>query len=217
MDDSDIKCFPKPTYSLLQIKVLKHSSFFFFLYLFFFFTSCENDLKTVNEITAKGTGNGEWAEQVEMLYSESAKVLVKLNAPILNRVTTKESIFLEFPKGVHVEFYDSLLTVDSWLKAKWATYNEREQTMEARNDVQVMNKKGETLNTEHLIWNEKLEKIYSDAYVKITTAENIIFGEGFESDQYFEKYIIKKPKGIINIKDDAKNDSIAQLDSLNHE
>ena len=65
----------------------------------------------------------------------------------------------------------------------------------------VVNKKGETLNTEHLIWEEKTEKIHTDEFVKITTEDEVIFGHGFESNQDFSKYRIKKIKGTIDLKD----------------
>jgi LPS export ABC transporter protein LptC len=72
--------------------------------------------------------------------------------------------------------------------------------MEARNNVVVTNSKGETLNTEQLMWDERSEKLYSDVFVKITTPDQIIFGEGFESNQNFTQYRINKIKGTIKVK-----------------
>ena len=46
--------------------------------------------------------------------------------------------------------------------------------MEARKNVVVVNEKGETLNTEHLIWDERSEKLKSDEFVKITRKDEII-------------------------------------------
>jgi hypothetical protein len=73
--------------------------------------------------------------------------------------------------------------------------------MEARNDVVLINKLGEKLNTEHLIWNPKKEIIYSEEFVKITTAVEIIWGEGFESNQSFTNFKIKQIKGTILVED----------------
>ena len=60
--------------------------------------------------------------------------------------------------------------------------------------------KGEKLNTEHLFWDEKKEMIYSDVFVKITTKDEIIMGEGLESNQDFSRYKFKKIKGTISVK-----------------
>ena len=73
--------------------------------------------------------------------------------------------------------------------------------MEAKRNVVVVNEKGEKLNTEHLIWEEEGDRITSDAFVKITTADEILMGEGLESNQSFTKYRIKKIKGTIRLKD----------------
>jgi hypothetical protein len=72
--------------------------------------------------------------------------------------------------------------------------------MTARNDVVVINKKGEKLNTEELIWDEQREQIYSNAFVKITTDDEIIMGNGLESNQTFTDYTVKHITGSIKVK-----------------
>ncbi|MFH0895906.1 MAG: LPS export ABC transporter periplasmic protein LptC [Bacteroidota bacterium] len=177
--------------------------FFFFIWTatLLCFSSCENDLQTVNAITGKNNLPSESLKEVEIIYSERAKVLVKLDAPTLNRFATKNP-YLEFPDGVHVLFYDSLQKEESNLKAGYAIRREKEKTMEARKNVEIINRKGEKINTEQLTWDEKSERIYTRARVKITTAKEILFGEGFESDQFFDHWIINKPTGTIILQDE---------------
>jgi LPS export ABC transporter protein LptC len=74
--------------------------------------------------------------------------------------------------------------------------------MEVKYNVEVVNAKGDKLNTEHLIWDEQKKKITSDAFVKITTAKEIIMGKGLEANQDFTQYEIKNIQGIINIGDE---------------
>ena len=105
-------------------------------------------------------------------------------------------------EGIKVLFYDSLLNVASTLTSNYAIQQVSKKIMEAKNNVVVINDKGEKLNTEHLIWNEDSSKIYSDVFVKITTKEEIIMGEGMEANQDFSKWKIYKIKGTINIKED---------------
>ena len=71
--------------------------------------------------------------------------------------------------------------------------------MEAKDGVVVINEKGEKLNTEHLVWDKKTEKITSDVFVKITTDSEVLMGEGLISNQDFTEYRILKPRGIINL------------------
>ena len=43
----------------------------------------------------------------------------------------------------------------------------------------------------------KRKKIYTDAFVKITTADQVIMGNGLESDDTFTEYEIKDITGTI--------------------
>lgn len=74
--------------------------------------------------------------------------------------------------------------------------------MEAKDNVVVINDKGERLNTEHLVWDKKTGKITSDVFVEITTENEVIMGEGLVSNQSFTEYKILKTRGIINIDND---------------
>ncbi len=146
----------------------------------------------------------ETARSIKIIYSDSAKVQVEITAPILDHYST-ENPYIEMPKGLNAIFYDSKMGVKSKLEAEYGIRYEREQKMEARKNVIVTNEKGDKLNTEHLIWDERKEKLLSDEDVKITTKDEIIFGKGFEANQDFTKYKIFNLKGTISI-NNPKND-----------
>ena len=71
----------------------------------------------------------------------------------------------------------------------------------AQVNVELVNHKQEKLNTEQLIWDEKSNLIFTEKTVRITTKEEVIFGEGFESTPDFSSYKITNVRGSINIKD----------------
>jgi hypothetical protein len=74
--------------------------------------------------------------------------------------------------------------------------------MEVKKNVVVVNEKGEQLNTEHLVWDEKKAKLLSDEFVKITTKEEVIFGTGLEANEDFTKYKIFNIKGTLSLHKD---------------
>ena len=115
--------------------------------------------------------------------------------------TTDVTGEIMLPEGVEMEIYDTLGNISTSLTSNYAIDRAYNQLMEARDDVVVINAKGEKLNTEKLIWNQKTNLITSDVFVKITTEEQIIMGEGLESNQDFSRYRILKPRGIINIEE----------------
>lgn len=166
-----------------------------------FFYSCENDIKTINTIGSKDYLPVEVAKDVETIYSDSGQVVVKVEAPQLDRYEG-EKPYVEMTKGVSVFFYDSAMNVKSKLTAKYAISYEKEKIMEAKNDVVVVNEKQEQLNTEHLVWNQAKATIYSDKFVKINTGKSIIWGEGMNSDERFDKWTVLKVKGTITLNED---------------
>ena len=58
------------------------------------------------------------------------------------------------------------------------------------------------LETEFLNWNEREEIIFSEEFVRITTGNQVIMGEGFEADQSFSNYRITKVTGELYLEDD---------------
>jgi LPS export ABC transporter protein LptC len=163
--------------------------------------SCKNDPKQVEELSRKDNQSSETAIDIEILYSSSGNIRMKLNAPLLKRYPGDKP-YTEFPKGIKVIFYDSIMRPETQLTSQYAINREFEKIMEAKKDVVVINEKGEILNTEHLIWNQETETISTEEFVKITTADEVIMGHGMEADQQFTRYKIKKITGTINIKEE---------------
>jgi hypothetical protein len=71
--------------------------------------------------------------------------------------------------------------------------------MVAKNDVILVNVKGDTLRTEELFWDETEQKIYSNQSVRITTPDELILGKGFESNLDFTRYKIHQISGVMSL------------------
>lgn len=164
-------------------------------------SSCQTDMETINKVTAFQNLPSETMKDAEILYSDSAKVKMKLTAKQLDRFMG-ERPYIEMPKGLQMFFYDDSMKINSQMKADYGLRYEKEGIMEAKRNVEVINVKGEKLNTEHLIWNEKKDSIYTKAFVRITTKDEVITGNGLKSNQDFTQYRITDIKGIINVKDE---------------
>lgn len=169
----------------------------------FFFGACSNDLKDVMALPKNQLSPTQIGDSITLLYTDSSqlKIMVKANRSLEFRENVSEPMTV-LPKGVFVTFFDNQENVSATLKADYGVRYINTRRMEAKYGVEVINKKGAKLETEKLIWNEITQKIYTDAFVKITTDKEIIMGEGMESNQDFSKYEIKKVKGIIQLKDD---------------
>lgn len=164
--------------------------------------SCENDVNEIESLSNNKKKPISTGKKVEFIYSEKANVKVKISAPLMEEYGEEENKYMEMTHGIKVLFYDSLNNVASTLTSNYAIHRVSENIMEAKDDVVVVNDKGEVLNTEHLIWLEDSSKIYTEEFVKITTEDEIIMGEGMEANQDFTKWKIHKIKGTINIKEE---------------
>lgn len=137
------------------------------------------------------------AIQVSTVISDSGITRYRINTPQWDIYDRAGQPYWEFPYGVHFERFDEKLKVDANLHCTYAKFLENEQLWELRGNVRATNIKGELFETEQLFWNERTEKIYSDSLIKITQAEYIIIGLGFDSNQEMTQYEIRKPQGII--------------------
>ena len=165
-------------------------------------SSCKNDVQTVLSLDVVDTLPELTARDIEILYSEKAKVQIRLISPYLINKTEEEPILL-FPEGFTVFFYDSAMNLQSTITADYGISYEKKKIMEARHNVVVENmEKGEKLNTEELFWDRGKQIIYSNKFVKLTSGEQVFTGDGLTSAEPFDELFISNPKGLIEIKEE---------------
>ena len=166
------------------------------------FLSCTNDLKDVMALPGNKKSPSQIGDSVTLLYTDSAqlKIVLKANRMLVFSSHVSEP-FTILPKGFFVTFFDEQEKVSSTLKGNYGIRYDISKKMEAKYAVEVVNKNGEKLETEKLVWDETKKTIYTDAFVKITTASQVIMGKGLNSNQDFTKYELKEVTGTINLKD----------------
>lgn len=160
---------------------------------------CETDLSKVEKIASNEVSLPvETSREVELIYSDSSIVRAKLLTPVLKFYKVANA-YHEMPAGVFVEFYGPNNVIESTLSAKYGRKFENQGIIEVKDSVVVINNKGERLDTERLIWNEKTKKIYTNSFVRITTKTDVMFGEGMEANQNFTNYRIYKYRGSVSL------------------
>jgi LPS export ABC transporter protein LptC len=141
----------------------------------------------------------ETGKDIVFIYSDSGIVKAVLKTPLMKKFTNKEEPYIEMPQGVNVRFFDSRQNENGFLRADYGIQYMNRKTVEVKNNVLLVNTKGDTLNTEHLIWDERKNRIFSKKYVRVKTEKELIVGEGFESNPDFTKYEFKNIKGQISL------------------
>jgi LPS export ABC transporter protein LptC len=160
--------------------------------------SCGNDMEEVKRLGSDVRVPVSSTRNVEMIYSDSSRLRAKVNAPQRDTYIGDDG-FVEFSKGLKIEFYDTKSMLESKMIANYGISYSKTEIMEAKGNVVLESVKGDKLETEHLIWDQKSDRIYSNVFSRITSPERVIYGDGFESNQDFSKYRILKVKGIISL------------------
>lgn len=165
-----------------------------------FIYGCENDVNEVNAWSKKVVMVEE-AKNVESFLSQQGKLRAKLVAPLMLRYQL-DTMYLEFPKSLHVDFFDSLGKRESQLDARYGKYFETLNKVYLKDSVVVANIKGDTLRCPDLWWDQNTRKFYTDKLVRLKTVDKQIYGgRGMEADQDLSGWSIFEPTGIVQFKD----------------
>jgi len=164
----------------------------------FCMASCENNLNTVNLITSKDKTPLEVEDNASIVYTDSAKTKFHLTAPRIEDYGGNDPYTL-FPKGISIDFYDDSSNINGHIDANYAIMHKNSKLMEADNNIRVVNRKKEKLNTEQLFWDQNKHRIYTNKFVTIKTARQIIYGDGLVSNEDFTQYKITNIRGTIEL------------------
>ena len=178
-------------------------------YLFTFYTAalilsccfiygCENDPKQIDELTKKII-EVEEARNIQSYMSQDGVMKAKLTAPLMLRVLA-DTLYVEFPNSLHVDFYNDSAMVESRLDSKYGKYFENLNKVYLRDSVIVINIAGDTLKCRDLWWDQNTQLFYSEKYAEYhAKGKNIYGGKGLEATQDMSSVTFKEPTGIVGI------------------
>jgi LPS export ABC transporter protein LptC len=143
----------------------------------------------------------EVGKNIEAYLSQESKVKAKLTAPLMLR-HEGDTLYTEFPKTLHVDFYDDSTKIESWVDSKHGKYFENMDKVYLWDSVVVINVKGDTLKSQDLWWDQNKELFYTDKYAEYLRKDKQIYpGKGLEATQDFKRITFKEPTGIVHVSD----------------
>ncbi len=166
-----------------------------------FSAACDNDLVQDERPLPQLRADVETAYDVEILYSDSARIRVRIKGPVMLNYLDRRSPRQEFPEGLSVDFYDEQEQITSHLDANYGIRYQDEALVVVKDSVVWKSVEGEKLETEELRWDERQQKIFTNKYVVITRPDEIIRGYGFEANQNFSYSRIKAIDGRIKLEE----------------
>lgn len=158
-------------------------------------------MRDVDAITKQKTAVEE-ALKVTSYMSQGGKMKAKLTSPFMLRYQA-DSSYLEFPRTMHVDFFNDSTKIESTLDSRYAKYKEYERKVYLRDSVVVINiLKQDTLRTDELWWDQNQEQFYTSKPVRIHQPNQTIYGIGLKAAQDFTWYEIYNITGTVLTKGD---------------
>lgn len=169
----------------------------FFLALLLLSSCNDEELSSYN---SKNLGIEE-IQNADINYTLGGNAKAKLTSPLMLRVQDTNP-YVEFPKKLHVDFFNIKGEVESRLDALYGKYFELESKVFLKDSVRVINILGDTLYCNELWWdrNRNGSEFYTDKPVKIRRKMEIINGTGMQAAQDFKNWVILNPsQGVMRI------------------
>lgn len=163
--------------------------------LLFLFSACENDLAEVNRMVDRELVNTEVAYEVELLYSDSAILRVRIRGDRMIRHLEKGDPWEEFPDGVRVDIFNDSGRTQGTLTADHAVRFQNKREVILTQNVVWKSKGSERMDTEKLIWDERNQKMFTKSFVRITKPDEVIYSHGFEANEDFTHWKLNAIEG----------------------
>ncbi len=165
--------------------------------------SCANDMEVVNKYIDAETEPDLVGDNVEVLYSDSARLQMKMVTPLVKKYESAKEARDEFPEGLQAWFYEKTGELKAEITANWAQHDITTDLWEARSNVVLINADGRKLETEQLFWDPKKGIVYSEKYTKITMEDGTVgTGDTFTAKQDFLEWKLSSGRATIILKDD---------------
>ncbi|MET4107757.1 LPS export ABC transporter periplasmic protein LptC [Hymenobacter sp. UYP22] len=139
-------------------------------------------------------------ENVLMLVSDSARLRVRLTAPLEQQFESGDMIY---PKGVKLTFLDDEgVTVVNTITGRYGKFDKAKNLYTMRGDVRVTNvPKQQRMNTEEAFYDKTKAKIYTQEQTetRVTTPTEVLTGRGLIANQDFSWYRFLNPTGVFTL------------------
>ncbi|WP_400076680.1 LPS export ABC transporter periplasmic protein LptC [Winogradskyella sp. R77965] len=172
-----------------NLHIIKNLVTAFVVTLFF---SCTNDFDKVQKIGILQNQPIGVAENIDVKYTKveedtTVRLLANLLSPKMLDYSNRDFKFSEFPEGIELKVYDENNNKTTITSNYAIVYNDTD-IIDLRDDVVVATHDGDTLYTDQLYYNEKLEWTFTNEPFIFKRASGKTHGYGFDSDKTFKKF-----------------------------
>lgn len=161
-------------------------------YVVTLFFGCENNFSDVKKVgILQNQPIGE-AENIDLKYTEftddTVRVKANLISPKLLDYSNRDFAFSEFPDGIELKVYDNDGKMTK-ITSRYAIFYSDTDIIDLRGNVRIATHQKDTLYTEQLYYNEKLEWVFTnESWLFKRAFGSTKHGSGFDSDKDFKNF-----------------------------
>ncbi|MBR1882964.1 MAG: LPS export ABC transporter periplasmic protein LptC [Muribaculaceae bacterium] len=146
-------------------------------------------------------------DHVPTMATNDVQTIISDEGHTRYRITAKRWLMFEearkphwiFPQGVQAEELDSAYAIITTIKCDSAYYDKGSTLWDLHGNVRITNENGDVILTDQLFWNQGKHTLYSDAFIHIEKQGRIIEGYGYESNEKFTTYQLRRVEAIFPI------------------
>jgi LPS export ABC transporter protein LptC len=162
--------------------------------IFLIFISCSNiDDLSNNQKHVEKPSQESWNAKI-FVNSEGRRAITAESEYLATYNATQLTTLIG---NVKLDFFDDRGNHTSVIFADTGKItNNHNRLFTALGNVVIEADSGIEVRTDELFFNEQLDKLYTNKFVRIATEGDTLYGVGFESDASLEHWILKEPKGV---------------------
>ena len=190
--------------------VLQSSQLNYLLVAFFsiFITACVDTSITAKKIVEDRQQPVGTANNIRMVYTDSARIQAILTAPKHIDYTNLSFQYSLFPEGLKVVFYD-LEGNESELSADYGTLYNSTKLIDLKGNVELLSSSGGILKTNQLFWDADAEWMFTEEPFTFQDDDYDFEAIRLDADKEFTKFQTGKLLGTIKVTEEP-TDSLVE-------
>ena len=169
-------------------------------FLTLFFLSCNNDfleIKEINNINDLPVGI---AENINLVYTDSARVKAILKSPLNKDFTNLKFPYSEFPNGVKITFFDANKN-ETFVTSNYAVTYNKTNIVDLVGNVLIELSDGSVLKTSQLFWDPEQEWLFTEQNFTFKNDDYDIKANRLDANRQFTIFNTGKLDGNLTVEE----------------
>lgn len=160
------------------------------------FFSCQTDFKEVQQMGVINKGPLSIAENINTKYTDSGKLKSHLQSAKMLNFSNRDFGFYEFPDGAVLDLFDDDNNKSNVI-SDYAIMFDETNLIDLRGNVVLHTHNNDTLFADQLYYDQEREWLFTNQPVRFRTKDQIINGNGFDSNRNFTNAQVLEVTGIV--------------------